>query len=227
MWWRRDRDHVETLGRAGRGDHEVALRRRTTSGRVIHELIVNGAFAMDSTDVSSEIALADTAADARTALVGGLGLGYTGARLLEHGVRALDVVELEPSLIEWAKQGLTPTLEFVGGNPRVRLHHGDLGDVLAGRAGPKGPWDAILFDVDNGPDFLIHQGNATLYQPAALAAAMGQLNPGGVLAIWCQQATPSLRDALESLEARVKEMIIPVRREGRDLAYAIYVATRR
>lgn len=227
MWRKRDRDRVETLGRAGRGDHEVALRRRTTPGRVIHELIVNGAFAMDSSDVSSEIALADAAADARTALVGGLGLGYTGARLLEHGVRVLDVVELEPALIEWAKQGLTRTLEYVGSNPRVRLHHGDLGDVLAGRGGPEGPWDAILFDVDNGPDFLIHQANAALYQPDVLAAALDRLNPGGVLAIWCQQTTPSLREALESLEARVKEMIIPVRRDGRDLAYAIYVATRR
>lgn len=182
---------------------------------------------MDSTNVSSEVALADTAADARTALVGGLGLGYTCARLLEHGVRTLDVVELEPALIEWAGQGLTPTLEFVGANPRVRLHSGDLREVLLDGAGPEGPWDAILFDVDNGPDFLIHEQNAALYQPETLSAALARLTRGGTLAIWCQQPTPGLRQTLHDLGAQTREMIIPVRRGERDLAYTIYVATPR
>ena len=60
------------------------------------------------------------------------------------------------------------------------------------RTEPTGPWDAILLDVDNGPDFLIHADNAALYGSAALRSAYGRLTPGGVLAIWCQGAHAGL-----------------------------------
>ncbi|GAB3699248.1 hypothetical protein [Mariniluteicoccus flavus] len=224
-WFGKSDEGLRTLGRARRGDHEVALReRRLDSGQVVHELIVNGAFAMDSREVASEIALADCAADARRVLVGGLGLGYTSARLLEHGVRHLDVVELEPALLDWARQGLTPMLERVAGDRRATLHAADVAEVLRGSTGPDGPWDAILLDVDNGPDFLIHAGNADLYAAPLLEAALARLIPDGLLAVWCQGRAPELAATLERLAPGVREVIVPVEREGHQIEYAIYCA---
>ncbi|GAB3623652.1 hypothetical protein GCM10027418_17350 [Mariniluteicoccus endophyticus] len=226
-FFRREPDDLRTLGRSTNGDHEVVLReRRLDGGQVVHELIVNGAFAMDSREVASEIALADTAADARTALVGGLGLGFTASRLLEHGVRRLDVVELEPALVRWAREGKTPLLGCVAGDPRTHLHVGDVAPVLRGEAGPPGPWDAILLDVDNGPDFLIHATNADLYEAPLLEAALARLTPGGTLAVWCQGRSPALAATLEALSPGVREVAVPVEREGHQIEYAIHLAKR-
>ena len=65
-------------------------------------------------------------------------------------------------------------------------------------AGPDGPWDAILLDVDNGPDFLIHGSNAGS-TPAGLAAAYARLTDGGTLAIWCQGPAPELLATLQPI----------------------------
>lgn len=225
-WFSRD-ERPRTLGRERHGDHEVALReRRLESGRLVHELIVNGTFAMDSREVASEVALADCVADARRVLVGGLGLGFTAARLLEHGVRHLDVVELEPALVRWAQEGKTPVLGRVAGDPRTHLHVGDVADVLGGGSGPAGEWDAILLDVDNGPDFLIHDTNGALYDAPRLAAALGRLAAGGTLAVWCQGRSPALAATLARLAPGAREVIVPVEREGHRIEYAIHLATR-
>ncbi|MCC6498007.1 MAG: hypothetical protein IT193_17270, partial [Propionibacteriaceae bacterium] len=119
----------------------------------VDELIVNGVFAMDSTEVSSELALADAAGPASTVLVGGLGLGYTVSRLLENGVERIRVVELAPELVDAARRGVTEQLGRLAADTRVELVAGDIADFT-------GTWDAILLDVDNGPTFLIHDHNA-------------------------------------------------------------------
>ena len=105
---------------------EVVLRRRDGPAGPVHELVVNGVFAMDSTETSSE---RDLAAFARVptgrptrVLVGGLGLGYTAAEVLADpavGCGRLDVVELEPHLLAWARAGLTPVLARVAEDPRT------------------------------------------------------------------------------------------------------------
>ena len=67
------------------------------------------------------------------------------------------MVEIEQCLIDWAYQGVTATLAAVASDPRVRLYAADVRLVLEGSGdGPIGPWDAIVLDVDNGPEFLIH-----------------------------------------------------------------------
>jgi len=216
-----------TLARADTPHGEVALRRR---GGVL-ELIVNGVFAMDSAETSSEIALAD-AAPAGRVLVGGLGLGYTAARLLDRGARHLDVVELAGPLLDWARAGLAEPLARVAADPRVSLHHGDIADWIAGRPGP---WDAVLLDVDNGPSFLIHDHNARVYDAALLSAFVDRLAPGGVLLIWCEARSPELLTTLDAVLAarpdadrtpRASEIIVAVEREGRRFDYALYRAER-
>jgi spermidine synthase len=216
-----------TLGRAITPRGEVVLRRRDPELDGVEELIVNGAFAMDSTETHSERELGRIAAGAARVLVGGLGLGYTVAAVLHEADRLgldvdVDVVELEGALVTWAREGRTATLARVAADQRVRLHVGDVATVLAGLAdGPTGPWDAILLDVDNGPDFLIHAANDALYAEPALRAAYDRLAPGGVLAIWCQAPSPSLLATLRGVDPSAAEARHTVQREGRTFTYAI------
>jgi spermidine synthase len=164
---------------------------------------------------------------ASTVLVGGLGLGYTAARLLEADVGRLDVVEIEECLVDWAYAGLTPTLAAVANDPRARLHVADVTAVLAGLASePSGPWDAIVLDVDNGPDFLIHGANSALYTEPSLVAAYAQLIEGGTLAIWCQGAAPDLLATLQRISPTARPNRYRRVREGRRLSYVIYTVTK-
>ena len=225
-------DSPRVLGR-GEGPHgTLLLRERQTDDGLVHELVVNGVFAMDSAETASERQLAGfarTAAPARRVLVGGLGLGYTAAAVLEEdagAVSRVDVVELEPQLVDWARAGLTPVLARVAGDPRTRLHVADVAAVLRGTAGPAGPWDAILLDVDNGPDFLIHDANAALYHPSTLHAAHDRLADGGVLAIWCQGPAPGLLAALDTVGGTTGQHRYAVEREGRRFNYVICTVTR-
>jgi spermidine synthase len=221
-------DDLVTLGRATTGHGETVLRRRGA----VDELIVDGAFAMDSTETLSERELGRIAGGANRVLVGGLGLGYTVAAVLDeadrHGhVPSIDVVELEPALVAWAREGRTATLARVAGDPRVRLHVGDVATVLdRRRTEPAGPWDAILLDVDNGPDFLIHAANDALYAEPGLRIAYGRLAPGGVLAIWCQAPSAPLLEALRRLDPSATETRLTVEREGRTFVYAIATVRR-
>jgi spermidine synthase len=220
---------VETLARHTGPRGEVALRRRTRDHTSVDELIINGAFAMDSAETSTERQLAQfaTRSARRRILVGGLGLGYTAAEILSQDVDRVDVVEIEECLVDWARAGLTPTLAAVAADPRVHLYAADILSVLAGlRDAPRGPWDAIVLDVDNGPDFLIHAANDALYTSASLHAAYAQLAPGGTLAIWCQGPAPELLGTLRQISVQALENRFTVSRENRSFAYAIYSLTR-
>lgn len=219
----------ETIVSATTPRGEIALRERPdpSGSGVVHELVVAGVFAMDSLDTSTEVALAQEAL-ARVdspdrVLVGGLGLGFTTWQVLkDKRVRHVDVVEIEEDLVGWARLALAPTLGLVARHPRVTIHSGDVDRVLHGEADPAGPWDLVLLDVDNGPSFLVHEGNERLYRAEALRAALSRVAPGGVLAIWAAQREPALLDTLESLSP-TDEVLLEVEREGRRLEYALYL----
>ena len=204
---------------------EVVLRRRGSGDGAIEELIVNGAFAMDSAETTSERALADLVPPGARVLVGGLGLGFTTAALLDAGVGAIDVVEIEEALVAWAHEGATAQLGRAGRDPRVRLWVADVRAVLTGdEPEPTGPWDAILLDVDNGPDFLIHAENAALYELEALSVVYAKLAPRGLLAIWCQGRAPELWSRLRTLTATAREEVHQVQRGRHLISYVIYTA---
>jgi spermidine synthase len=221
---------LQTIARHTGPRGEVVLRRRLGAGTPVEELIINGAFAIDSGEDNSERLLGDLAVPsgrARRVLVGGLGLGYTVSAISAKDVALIDVVEIEQCLIDWAYQGLTATLAAVASDPRVRFHAADVRLVLVGLSdGPAGSWDAIVLDVDNGPDFLIHEENRALYTEAGLRAAYARLTPAGTLAIWCQSTAPALRAILERIAPPIREHIVEVTRGERSLQYAIYTASR-
>ena len=186
---------------------------------------------MDSSETFTERRLAELAlsgaARPRRVLVAGLGLGYTAAQVLGGNVERLDVVEIEECLIDWAYAGLTPTLAAVAADPRTRFHAADIRLVLARVPDePAGPWDAIILDVDNGPDFLIHGANDALYAEPSLAAAYARLAPGGTCAIWCQGAVPELLATLRRVAPTADQHTFTRVRDGRRLDYVIYTMTR-
>jgi spermidine synthase len=230
-----DAPAVVTVAREATTHGEVALRRR---GEVL-ELVVDGAFAMDTVDTSSEVALAERALARHPApqhvLVGGLGLGMTArAVLADPRVGHVDVVELAAPLVQWARRAVVPELAGIEGD-RCSLHVADVLEVMAAsatggaRTPPSGPWDVVLLDVDNGPDFLVHVSNAALYTPAGLAGARSALRPGGLLVVWSSHVAPTLLSALRAVADdtdAVEEEVVGVEREGRSLQYALYSLAR-
>jgi spermidine synthase len=126
-------------------------------------------------------------------LIGGLGLGFTlraALRLLPADAHVV-VAELVEEIVEWNRTyGLA---DDALRDPRVELRHADVADVL--RAS-RGEFDAILLDVDNGPDALTSSGNAQLYRATGIAAAVGALRKGGRLAYWSSSDDPGFADAL-------------------------------
>ena len=116
-------------------------------------------------------------------LIGGLGMGYTLAAVLALlPARATAVVgELVPEVIEWNRGPLGPLAGNPLDDPRTEVIQGDVAQIIRDS---NGRFDAILLDVDNGPDALTQRGNGWLYTPAGLAACYRALRPGGALAVW-------------------------------------------
>ena len=193
---------------------EVVVRRREDGAL---ELRVNGVFVMDDVETTSERRLAEVVLerDARDVLVGGLGLGFTVRALLEDAkVRMVLVAELHPEVIA------AGTVD----DDRLEVVIGDIRDLVAEQ--PPAFWDAVLLDVDNGPDSLVHAGNAAVYGNAFVAECARVLRPGGTLAVWSMADSPSLRATLGAHLVGVEAERVPVRLQGRDEGYWILTARR-
>lgn len=131
-------------------------------------------------------------------LIGGLGMGFTlRAALAALGADArIEVAELIPAVAQWAAGEMAEIFAGSLQDPRVRIELIDVAQLIgAARAA----YDAILLDVDNGPEGLTRQANDRLYDARGLAAARAALKPGGILAVWSsgpdRRFTQRLRDA--------------------------------
>ncbi|MGO8067209.1 spermidine synthase [Rhizobium leguminosarum] len=137
-------------------------------------------------------------------LIGGLGMGFTlrAALAVLPEDAGVTVAELVPSVVAWARGPMAEVFQGCLDDPRVGIHQGDVGEAI--RAS-KAAYDAILLDVDNGPDGLTRKSNDRLYDFAGLRAARDALRPGGVLAVWSSGPDPDftrrLKDSGFSVDA--------------------------
>ena len=149
---------------------------------------------MNSRGTGSEEALATLACDRIRErkrphiLIGGLGMGFTlrAASAVLGADARITVAELVPAVVAWGRGPLAGLFKDCLDDPRVDVHEGDVGKLIRSSTST---YDAILLDVDNGPEGLTSKLNDRLYNEPGLKAARGALKPGGVLAIW--SATPS------------------------------------
>jgi len=159
-------------------------------------------------------------------LIGGYGMGFT----LRAALGALDatarltVAELVPEIIQWARG---PMAELAAGcldDPRVTLVLDDVVNVIA--AG-RGSYDAILLDVDNGPDGLTAAANDRLYNGHGLETARAALKPGGILAIWSAGSDDAFTRRLRGAGFAVDEVAVRARDNGKGPRHVIWFAQKR
>lgn len=145
-------------------------------------------------------------------LVGGLGMGFTlRAALAAAGPEArITVCELVPAVVAWARGPMAELHNGTLDDPRVTIVEDDVGAVI--RAA-QSAFDAILLDVDNGPDGLSRPGNDTLYGAKGLGEAKRALAPGGVLAVW--SSAPDARFTTRLKQAGFATEEKPVRARGK------------
>jgi len=181
---------------------------------------------MDDQETGSERLLARTALDlgAHTVLVGGLGLGFTLRELLDGGADRVIVAEIEPELIDWLADGVIDGGERLAADPRTRMVTGDVRDVVG--AQPEASLDAIVLDVDNGPDFLVYERNAALYEGDFIGLAASRLRPDGALCVWSMADSDALRAGLGARFERVDVIEAPVRLQGRRESYWVLRGSR-
>jgi spermidine synthase len=225
----------EVVARAESARGEVVVRRRAggapgdpigTADGALLELRVNGVFVMDTAETGTERRLARATlaqvAQPRRVLVGGLGLGFTLAELLtDPRVEQVLVAEIEPAVVTWMRQGVLPGGEYLA-DPRVRVVVADLRDLVADLAG--GDHDVILLDVDNGPDFLVHEGNAALYEPGFLTRCRRLLAAQGALSVWSSTGSPALETAMREVFGDCRVDPVAVDLQGRDERYWLFTS---
>ena len=116
-------------------------------------------------------------------LVGGLGLGYTLRATLDLLPADATVVvsELIPAIVEWHHGPLAALANNPIADKRVQI---EIKDVVATLRSSAGRFDAILLDIDNGPEAFTESSNATLYNDRGIATIRAALKPGGMLAVW-------------------------------------------
>ena len=218
----------ENLGSATIPNHDGELRLSKRGEE--YSIRVNNAELMNSRAHGSEEALAKLGCQ-RVAergkpqiLIGGLGMGFTTAAALKHlpESAAVVVAELVPGLVEWNQT----IFGHLAGEPlqdqRVSVVIGDVALLLkqSERA-----FDAILLDVDNGPEGLTHPDNDWLYAPPGLRAARKALKPRGVLAVWSVAPDMLFTKRLQQAGFQVEESRPRAIGRGKGARHCVWLAS--
>lgn len=159
-------------------------------------------------------------------LVGGLGMGFT----LRAALAALPqdahvvVAELVPAVVEWGRGPLAELHNGTLDDPRVDIHLGDVGALIRSK---KTAYDAILLDVDNGPDGLTRASNDGLYSHDGLRAAKSALCPNGVLAVWSSAPDHAFTRRLREVGFATDEVSVRASNRNSGARHVLWMATRR
>ena len=221
---------------------DLILRRRRMAmldDLIVYEVLLGNGYLMSSLFHEVEEALADLGLAAvegerLEVVVGGLGLGYTAvAALKDPRVAELLVVDVMAPVIEWHEKGMVPLGESLTGDPRCRFILGDFFALSAeAETGfdpllPGRKFHAVLLDIDHSPRNLLDERNAALYSVDGLRRLAAQLHPGGVFALWSDDAPDEnfikdLAEVFESAQAHVVKFFNPLL--DKDSESTVYVA---
>jgi spermidine synthase len=216
-------DRAEIPGGGG----EIVLRRRGAEVSIR----VDGTELMNSRVHGSEEALAEMVCRrlhqpaGMGMLIGGLGLGYTLAAALANSQSdgRITVCELIPAVVGWNRDHLGHLTDRPLDDPRVAVVVGDVADVI-GRS--SSAWDAILLDVDNGPEGLTRQANDLLYGMAGLQNCFTALRPGGILAVWSYGTDEGFTRRLQQCRFLTEVVTVRARKPGKGRRHTIWLAKR-
>jgi len=217
-----------TLGQATTPDGgEIVLYERDGS----YFIRVNGLELMTSRAHGSEEDLARlTVAQVKRkkpkVLVGGLGMGFTLRAVLDAvpSLAKVMVAEILPAVVSWNRKALAHLAGEPLQDPRVAVVERDVAEIIA--AGPAA-FDAILLDVDNGPEAFTVAENERLYGPSGLAAIHRCLRSGGVLGVWSADPDKAFERRLAKAGFKVSTETVPARRGGKGPKHTIFIATRK
>ena len=195
-------------------------------------VLVDGNILMSSRLHGSEDVLGQLAGERLTGkrhqrvLVGGLGMGFTLRAALDSlpPTAAVTVAELVPALVEWNRGPLGPLAKNPLEDKRVQLVVDDVAAVLQ-RASKS--YDAVLLDVDNGPEDLTMPDNDWLYSYAGLAIIREALAPGGMVVVWSAFSDKAFETRMAAVGLQTE--VLPVRARGKvakGARHVLYVGTR-
>lgn len=159
-------------------------------------------------------------------LIGGLGMGFTLAAALQQLGPAAEVTvaELVPAVVRWNRELLCGLAGCPLDDPRVTVHEGDVGQLIRSA---RGAYDAILLDVDNGPEGLTRKENDSLYSPVGLSAALAALRPKGIFGVWSISPDRAFSKRLQQTGFSVEEIRARARGKHGGGRHMIWLGTRR
>ena len=223
------------------GDLSLRRRRLVSLDRDVYEVKLGEEYLMSSlfTESEEELGRMGVAEASQTkeidVVVGGLGLGYTAAAVLDCvGVASLLVVELFGAVIDWHERGIVSIGRRVSGDPRCRLLQGDFFARATSKEGfdpdrPGRRHHAILLDIDHTPEQLLDPRNAGFSEADGLKKVRGHLYDGGVFGVWSDKPpsdsfTRRLADVFARAQARPVTFPNPLL--GSEYTQTVYLAWR-
>ncbi|UYV15436.1 spermidine synthase [Porphyrobacter sp. ULC335] len=160
-------------------------------------------------------------------LIGGYGMGFTyRAAAARLGAKAQIVVaEISEAIIDWAKGPMAALTGEGLSDPRLDLKICDVAALIDdANDGTCAKFDAILLDVDNGPDGIVRDANNRIYSRTGLAKARDALAPGGILAVWSAGPDAAFRKRLYDTGLTVTEWNVRSRPGNKGAHHIIWFA---
>jgi spermidine synthase len=179
-----------------------------------------------SEEALAKIAIANIGEPTRPRiLIGGLGMGFTlRAALRLVGPDAWIVVaELVPEVVAWNRSWLASVAGHGLADARVSIREDDVAGLIGSA---RSAYDAILLDVDNGPEALTRKANDRLYDLAGLGAAYAALRSRGVLAAWSAGPNRNFTRRLRNAGFEVNEVRVRARGAHGGARQIIWIAAR-
>ena len=163
-------------------------------------------------------------------LIGGYGLGFTFRAALERlpAGGSVTVAEVVPDILDWARGPLAHLTGDSLDDPRGEVIIADVAALIDDAIdGTTAKYDAILLDVDNGPDGIVRDANDRLYTRTGIGKARDALKPGGVLAVWSAAPDPAFTRRLRDSGMAVEERTVRARPNNKGPRHTIWFAEKR